>query len=312
MESESRDQQPVAEDGLRGEEEQAQQEQGQAVGPAPQEEPAEVVEAVEAEALQPIYEFPPESQFVHAQADRLVPPAAGPAGMPLEEAVRRGLIYPPPPSFYQNMSEVAQRPPLPPAWQQPAAPGERALPAPAAAPFGYRPGTQTLPPHSTPPQPGTAMPPAQKPSRKWIWIVVSFFSLIVLLSCALCGWAFYSIFNTSFQLTNGVITTVNDYYSAIEQKNYTAAYSELAPQGSITGLTQSAFMQQAQQRDQQYGPVTSYVYGQPSFGINTSNQPDLTHMTMTVSVTRTHLNYNVVLSLQKIGGKWQITDFDRI
>lgn len=309
MESESHDQQPVEEAGQPGEEGQARKAgiQAQAEESTLQEEPAEIVEAVEAEALQPIYEFPPENQFAQAPADGMVAPPANLAGVPLEEAVRRGLIYPPPPAFYQNMPEVTQRAPLPPTWQQPGLPGGKVLPS--VAPYGYQPGT--LPPLPAAPQPGAGMhPQAQKPSRTWVWIVVSFFSLVVLLSCGLCGWGFFSIFNTSFQLANGAITTVHDYYDAIEQKDYAAAYSKLAPQGSIADLTPQAFMQQAQQRDQQYGPVTSYVYGQPSFTV--SGQPDLSHMTMTVSVTRPRLSYTVVLNLQKTGNAWYITDFDRI
>ncbi len=184
---------------------------------------------------------------------------------------------------------------------------------PAAAPYSYRPGTQTMPPPSAPPQTDMAtVPSQQKQSRKWVWFVVGFFSLIILLSCGLCGWAFYSLFNTSMQLTQGVFTTVNNYYGAIEHQQYSAAYSDLAPQGSITGLTEQAFIRQAEQRDQHYGPVTSYAYGQPSYSLNPSNQPDLSHMTITVSVTRSHLSYNVLLTLQNSGGKWQITDFDQI
>jgi hypothetical protein len=292
MESEARDQQPV---------EEAQIQEAQA-----DEEPAEVVEAVEAEAIQPIYEFSSESQMVQLPVNQ---PASPEAGMPLEEAVRRGLVYPPPPAFYQNMPEGTQHVPLPPVWPQPVAPGGGIS---AAAPYRYQSGAQTLPPPASA-QPGAAMPqPARKPSRTWIPVVVTFFSVIVLLSCGLCGWGFYSIFNSSFQITNGVMTTVNDYYSAIEQQNYAAAYSELAPQGSISGLTQQAFIQQAQQRDQQFGPVTSYVPGQPGFGFNSSNQPDLSQMTLPVSITRTHLHYSALLTLQKIGNNWLITDFDRI
>ncbi len=293
MESESRKQQPVDETRQQGEEEQAEK-------PASEGEPVDTVDTGVRAVSQPIYEFPSESQFAQAQESQLAPPEASLQGVPLEEAIRRGLIYPPPPSFYQNMPEQ-QRPPLPPAWKQ------------SAAPYSYQSGTQTMTPRFAPPQPGaSSVPPAQKQSRKWVWFVVAFFSLIILLSCGLCSWGFYSIFNSSMQLTSGIFSTVNNYYGSIEHQNYNAAYSDLAPQGVISGLTQQAFIQQAQQRDQQYGPVTSYVYGQPSYSFNASSQPDLSHMTLTVSVTRTHLSYNVLLSLQNIGGKWQITDFDRI
>jgi hypothetical protein len=138
MESESHDQQSVEEANRQAEEEQVQAQsslQAHAV---------EAEAATEAEAaFQPIYEFPAESQFSQAQENRPSAQEAGIAGMPLEEAVRRGLIYPPPPSFYQNMPEVAPHASLLPAWKQPVAQGNKAMPA--AAPYPYRVGTPLSP-----------------------------------------------------------------------------------------------------------------------------------------------------------------------
>ena len=247
------------------------------------------------------YDQQSREQIARQDEEQQVDAAALPAGVSLEEAVRRGLIYPPPPSFYQSMSDVVERPPLPPA-RQPAGPR-----------YPYRADAQTLPPPDAPPAPGTAAsPPVQKRSRKWIWIVASILGVALVVSCGLCGWAFYNIFNTSFQTTTGVISTVDDYYNAIQSQNYALAYKDLTPQGAISGLTQQGFIQQAQQRDQQYGKVTSYTFGQPSFTTNPTTGPDLTHITMTVNVARNHLNYVVILSLSNTGGSWKITDFNRI
>lgn len=252
---------------------------------------------------EPIYEFPPDNSLPQVQLPPSEPSGNTAAGGAGDEPVRSGWVYPPPPSYYQNMPVSVERPPLP-------------LAPPAGiegtSPYPYRAGTQTLPPPYAPPVQGIAGQPTQKESRKWIWVVVAFLSAVLLISCGLCGWAFYSIFNTSFQTANGVLGTANSYYSAIKSQNYEAAYRELAPQGSISGLSEQNFIQQAQQRDQQYGQVQSYSVGQPSFTTNPTTGPDLSHMTIIVNVQRTNLSYVVVLTLSKVRGGWKITDFDRI
>lgn len=270
-------------------------------------------ESEQAQAATPLYEFPADDHFHNPYAyasfqaeseakpetpgTRVLPLAED--APPLEEAVRRGLIYPPPPSFYQNMQqkqievERTDAPPLPPPYFG------------GAIPSGQPYSVGVQPPPFAPPQP-------VKKSRRWIWIVVSSLSVVLLASCGLCGWATYSIFSSTYQQVSGSLTVVNDYYAAIQTQNYHAAYADLAPQDSISGLTETQFTQQAQSRDSQNGRVLSYTPGQPTYSTNTNTGPDLSRFTITVTVQRAKLNYVVLLTIQKVGNTWKITDFDRI
>src|SRR5258708_8840271 len=72
------------------------------------------------QASSPLYEFPAEnSQLQDAPLSPQVTsqsPGDDTPSQPSEEAILQGLVYPPPPSFYQNMLDVQSpfaRPPLP-------------------------------------------------------------------------------------------------------------------------------------------------------------------------------------------------------
>ena len=261
-------------------------------------------------AHQPLYEFPPDGPLAN------VTPQPSPITkvLPSEEleykaideaAIQQGQIYPPPPSYYQNMSTPPVQPPA-----SPAAPNMYAPPTQAYMPQGNAQTYQAYPPPATyPPMPH---PPAKK-SYRWVWILVAVVSVLVLAGCGLCGWASYNIFNSAYQQVSGSINVVNDFYTNLQSKNYTAAYTDLAPEGQISGLTQAAFTTQAQQLDEKYGPVVSFVLSQPTFRTDpNTGGPDLSHFTMTVAVKRTHSSYNVLLSLAKIHGTWKITEYDRL
>ena len=260
-------------------------------------------------AHQPLYEFPPDGPMAN------VTPQPSPITkvLPSEElennaideaAIQQGHIYPPPPSYYHNMSTPPVQPPA-----SPAAPNMYAPPQ-GYMPQGNAQTYQAYPPPATyPPMP---QPPAKK-SYRWVWILVAVVSVLVLAGCGLCGWASYNIFNSAYQQVSGSINVVNDFYTNLQSKNYTAAYTDLAPEGQISGLTQAAFTTQAQQLDEKYGPVASFVLSQPTFRTDpNTGSPDLSHFTMTVAVKRTHSSYNVLLSLAKIHGTWKITEYDRL
>lgn len=251
-------------------------------------------EAQEQQGFRPLYEFPPAEPLLN-EAPQPAPitrvlPEVGQEADSLHEDVQRGLVYPPPPSYYQNMVI----PPQPPMMLPPqGAPGQqRQVQAGGVAPF-------------------VPQPPAKK-SYKWVWIVVSVLSVALLASCGLCGWGVYTLFATSFQQISGSLNVVNDYYTDLQSRNYIAAYGDLAPQGQISGLTQKQFIQQASKLDAQYGPVVSFVPGQPAFSTSANGQPDLSRLTITVNVKRTHFNYTVLLVVSKIRGSWKITEYDRL
>ena len=77
---------------------------------------------------------------------------------------------------------------------------------------------------------------------------------------------------------------VNDYYHNLQTKNYDAAYrDDLA---LSNGPSQLEFVQQAQARDAQYGPITSYSPGQPSFSSDPTAGQDFSHVRYVLDVAR--------------------------
>jgi len=167
-----------------------------------------------------------------------------------------------------------------------------------------------------------ALPPTPvKRSRAWIWIVVAFFSLALLATCGGCVWAFYAILGPATQQLSGATRVVNDYYGNIEAQNYMAAYLDLSLNNQ-NSLAQEQFVQQAQARDVQYGRVTSYLLaGLSPSPSKTGTDPFNSTFTATVDVTRCKgesstsrscFNYNAVLTLQKVAGRWKIVEFYKI
>jgi len=288
-------------------------------------EPVEPGELVEPEAFQPLYEFPPDSLHARPEAAPLTQVLPEKAAQPTlsTEAIQQGLVYPPPPSYYQNLPIQAERPSLPqPPRGGPSIPNGLAY-MPSQSPPLQQPsqqgGTQ-YPPSGLPAypagmpvygQPYKPQPPVKK-SHRWLWILLSVLGVIILASCGLCGWGAYTFVNSTYQQVSGALNVVDDFYSNLQAENYSAAYSDLAPQGQIIGLTQSQFTAQASKLDQQYGPVASFVLGQPSFSTDASTGPNLSRFTITVDIKRTHLSYTALLTVNKIGGTWKITQYDRI
>ena len=259
-------------------------------------------------AFQPLYEFPPDSPLSGltpqpAPLTRVLPSNELENVAIDEEAIRQGHVYPPPPSYYQNMPLQTVQPPLPLPTPTSMAPDRFAPPVHRPALQG---NVQTYPPYPYPPQ-----PPAKK-SYRWVWILVSIVSVFVLAGCGFCGWAFYNVFNTTYHQVAGSVNVVDDFYTNLQAKNYMGAYGDLAPQGQINGLTQAAFTTQAIQLDEKDGPVVSFILSQPTFRTDPNTGPDLSHFTMTVAVKRTHSSYDVLLSLANIHGSWKITDYDRL
>jgi hypothetical protein len=290
-------------------------------------EPEKAKEGSEAEQRsQPFYEFhvpysawPEEKQEttkseaeVSRSADMAaaIPPADTAAQQrPKEDLIRQGLVYPPPPSFYQQ-AQVVHKQPLPVAAVPPVAP-----------PLGMA-GVGSLPPQavgSIPPgsygppfAPAPPMQPPVKKSYKWIWITVSILVVLLLAACGFCGWAFSQFFTPIVQSETNVMTVANNYYGALQNKDYVGAYQYLQPQGSIQGMTQATFTQHAQSADAQYGTVRSYTTGTVSPVTSSNSALSFSSFTVAINVVRIHQSYSVFLTLQKSGNDWKIVDFDRI
>jgi hypothetical protein len=224
---------------------------------------------------------------------------------PSEEDFRSGLIYPPPPSYYQNLQRPLDRPPLP---ESQMTNGPAVYPqniyGPQAYPAGIA-GTQAPP--FPPPQLAGSQPPVKR-SRKWVWIIVSIFAAAFLISGGLCSWAFYSLFNTTFQQVSGATNVAQDYYKDIQNQDYADAYKFL----QISNLSSADFTQKAQASDTQNGVVQSFIAEQPTFTNNPTTGPNLSQWRITVDVTRLKTSYPVLLTAQQFGSTWKITYFDKI
>ncbi len=234
------------------------------------------VEGIKEKASSPLYEFPADQQ---------------------------GMIYPPPPSYYQNM----QTPPVPTAL--PLQPGVN-----TALPFqSPTPGSQAqlnpmgvqVPPYPPAYYPG--MQPPVKKSYKWVWIIVSIFSVAFLVTCGLCGWGFYQLFDTVIKQETGATDVVNNYFHDVQNQRYTRAYQDL----QISGLTLDDYIKRAQASNTRNGSLLSFVVGQPTFGSNSSTGPDLSQWRYAVDVTRAKASYPVLVTVEKKGGSWKITYIDR-
>jgi len=215
----------------------------------------------------------------------------------------QGVIYPPPPSYYQNM----QIPTVPAALPLQSSP-HTSLPLQPSTP-GSQAGLNQMdvkvPPYAPPRYPGV-QPPVKK-SYKWVWIVVSIFSIVILAACGLFGWGVYQLFDTVLKQESGATNVVNTYFQDVQHQEYAGAYQNL----QISGLTLENYITQAQTSDTQNGLLLSYVTEQPTPNTNSSTGPDLSQWRYTVDVTRAKTTYPVLVTVEQIGGGWKITYIDR-
>jgi hypothetical protein len=236
------------------------------------------------------------------------------------DAIRQGLAYPPPPSFYQQ----AQPEPAQPYNVQGIQDSAEAVPPPQSPPMGQwgapPPGYprfaqgQSYPEQQPPPYfPGPPpIQPQPKQANGWLTALWITLGLVIALSCGLCGWAgvtYMSAFSGVATSIGSSQNIINNYYDALQNQNYSQAYSYLQPQGSISGLTQDQFTQDAQQADAQHGKILRYTPGQlqSKFGNHGSIQ-----FTDDVQIVREHKQYTAHLTLGMVNGKLQILSYDTL
>ncbi len=246
------------------------------------------------------------------------------------ESIQRGLIYPPPPAFYERQQSASETAPTytTPQKEQalqfpPSLPSQSASAYPPDTRQGftqaYHPYTVYPPSAGYPPgvqPPFVTVPPRRKKSHKLLWISLSILAVVILLSCGLCSWATYPIITQAYQQASSAVygsqDLVNNYYGDIQNQQYSQAYTYLTPQGSDAHLTQAQFVQEAQQRDKQYGPVYSFTTGTPSVTYNNTNGQTIDSFSVDVTVARAKTKYTVHLFAQKVNGTWKIGNFNQI
>ena len=248
------------------------------------------------------------------------------------ESIQRGLLYPPPPAFYERQESASEATPtytpaIPQKEQTPQLPPSLPSQSASAYPPDARQGfTQAYYPYTVyPPGPGyppdvqppfVTVPPRHKKSHKLLWISLSILAVVILLCCGLCSWVAYPIITQAYQQASSAVygsqDLVNNYYGDIQNQQYSQAYTYLTPQGSDAHLTQTQFMQEAQQRDKQYGPVYSFTAGTPSVTYNNTNGQTIDSFSIDVTVARAKTKYTVHLFAQKVNGTCKIYNFNHI
>jgi hypothetical protein len=219
-------------------------------------------------------------------------------------------IYPPPPSYYQNMSVMPERQPLPgqPQTLQPTQQGrqERSGRTPGQPFAGYGEQYHTPPGMQTGGASGWYPPPGKsvRRSRKQTWIILSIIAVCVLLLCGGGGWAIYNVAGAIFQQVNGATQVVQDFYTHVQQQDYAGAFEDL----QLTGETADDFTKKAQAVDQQYGILHSFSVGISSLSSNSSANSNAWQVT--VQATRSSNSYPVIVSVESINGTWKIVDLD--
>ena len=167
-----------------------------------------------------------------------------------------------------------------------------------------------------PQQPQYGIPPytqpqelPQKKSRKRLWTILGIVGGILVLACGGC--AIMGALGIGFfaKTVAGPISSVDQYYKAIESQDYNTAYSHLQVDNFTLGsqtlpANATIFTQLANVLDSQRGKVTKYSITSTNVNNDTA--------TVTVSVTRRGPPYTVTLNLKQVGNDWKIVRLDNI
>ncbi len=219
-----------------------------------------------------------------------------------EEAVLQGVIYPPPPSFYQNMGKATpQQPPLPSVASSPHLQSSYT----AAMQTGVKTPLPSAPPAST--------KLLSKHTPTWVWILIAFLALLTIGGCALFSWSTTALFHEENQQVADATSVVTAYYTAIREQQYTRATTYLASQESTSNLAVNTFTRQAQASDAQYGAIQSFTLSStPTYNTTQIGQTNTIQMIFTVNVKRARKSYTAFVTVQQIAGNWKITQSTKI
>src|SRR6266480_2160608 len=137
-------------------------------------------------------------------------------------------------------------------------------------PQDYAPTQYVAPAYGAQPVPGYAPPQQPGRSRRGLWIALAIIAGLIVLSCAVCGILFANGVGFFAKTVAGPAITVDQYYTAVKNQDYNAAYSYISPNTTTsTGktLTQQLYTVAAQGLDTLKGKVTNFSVG----SVSTSN-----------------------------------------
>jgi hypothetical protein len=147
--------------------------------------------------------------------------------------------------------------------------------------------------------------PAPSPGRRRrrFLILGGLFIVCGLFACVI-GYAVVNLFNASSTSAGGA-TAASDFLTAISNGDYDHAYTDLGAAITVQ-ITREEFIQQAQNDDRCYGPVTGYTEVPGSATIQDNTQ------SYSYTITRKKLaqSYQLRLTLQQdSNGNWVVTSY---
>ena len=141
----------------------------------------------------------------------------------------------------------------------------------------------------------------KKNSRRWLWILLTVICVLII------GGFLIARYLTTLA---GPVVTVDNYYQAVLQKNYTLAYSYLASNATLTSQNQKVpigpqqdYATSARLLDLNIGPVTSYT-------VATTNSTALIVINTTRSKNARSIHYSVRFTMVQIGDNWKIKNME--
>jgi hypothetical protein len=145
------------------------------------------------------------------------------------------------------------------------------------------------------PPPPPPMP--RKTSRRWLWIS------LVIVGIVIIGAVTTTLFFVLTSPTRAVNQVVQNYYTAVEQQEYTTAFTSLdssflTSTGQQVTLSRAAYIQTSRTADRTDGKVTAYTITTTSIASGTA--------TVAVEVTRSGTVRQVEVQLQQVGSTWEI------
>jgi hypothetical protein len=136
--------------------------------------------------------------------------------------------------------------------------------------------------------------------RRRIIVLGSVFAIAAIIACTVG-----ILLARGMLQSSGPASVINDFFNGISSDNYEQAYQDLGPAITLQ-LNQQDFIKQAQDLDQQYGPITDYQ----EVANSATNQDNSQSYTFTITRSKLKKPYTLHFVLQQDPNEvWKISNY---